>query len=234
MGVFHRLVAFADPERAVAALHGATIGIEGDAPLAGLLGDMAEAVGATAVRLLPGTKAAYHAAAVLAAGGVVALPDAIAEPGEGAGLDQAGAPPNSRGAPRATPPQPRPPPRAPRPHGPPAPRAARRPPGPGAGGPGRGVWRAGRRGVAARRRGAPVARGGGWGRAPPLLQAGSSSARSERGRPSSSACGGATATPLRGPSPRGRRIRVKRSSRRRCARSARRPASRSGSSLRWT
>ena len=37
------------------------------------------AVGATAVRLLPGTKAAYHAAAVLAAGGFVALLDAIAD-----------------------------------------------------------------------------------------------------------------------------------------------------------
>jgi len=90
VGAFHPLVAFADTERAVAALHGATIAIEGDAQLAGLLADMAEAVGATAVRLLPGTKAAYHAAAVLAAGGFVALLDAIAELGKVAGLDEAG------------------------------------------------------------------------------------------------------------------------------------------------
>src|SRR5260221_6162206 len=104
MGVFHRLVAFADPERAVAALHGATIAIEGDAPLAGLLGDMAEAVGATAVRLLPGTKAAYHAAAVLAAGGVVSLPDSIAQLGEGPGLDEAGSLPTSTAGRRGDPP----------------------------------------------------------------------------------------------------------------------------------
>ncbi len=91
VGAFHPLVAFADTERAVAALRGATVAIEGDEQLAGLLADMAEAIGATAVRLLPGTKAAYHAAAVLAAGGIVALLDAIAELGKVAGLDEAGA-----------------------------------------------------------------------------------------------------------------------------------------------
>ena len=51
---------------------------------------MAEALGATAVRLAPGSKAAYHAAAVLSAGGFVALLDAIAELGRAAGLDEAG------------------------------------------------------------------------------------------------------------------------------------------------
>ena len=85
VGAFHPLVAFADTERAVAALHGATIAIEGDDQLAALLADMAEALGATAVRLAPGSKAAYHAAAVLAAGGFVALLDAIAELGRVAG-----------------------------------------------------------------------------------------------------------------------------------------------------
>ena len=90
IGAFHPLVAFADTERAIAALHGATVAIEGDEQLAALLARMAEAVGATAVRLLPGTKAAYHAAAVLAAGGFVALLDAIAELGRVAGLDEAG------------------------------------------------------------------------------------------------------------------------------------------------
>ena len=90
VGAFHPLVAFADTERAVAAFRGATIAVEGDEELAALLADMAEAIGATAVRLLPGTKAAYHAAAVLAAGGFVALLDAIAELGKVAGLDEAG------------------------------------------------------------------------------------------------------------------------------------------------
>jgi predicted short-subunit dehydrogenase-like oxidoreductase (DUF2520 family) len=91
IGSFHPLVAFADTERAVAALNGATVAVEGDDQLADLLARMAEAVGAHAVRLLPGAKAAYHAAAVLAAGGFVALLDAIAELGRVAGLDEAGA-----------------------------------------------------------------------------------------------------------------------------------------------
>jgi predicted short-subunit dehydrogenase-like oxidoreductase (DUF2520 family) len=90
VGSFHPLVAFADTERAVEALHGATIAIEGDDQLAEMLASMAEAIGATAVRLAPGTKAAYHAAAVLAAGGFVALLDAIAELGRVAGLDETG------------------------------------------------------------------------------------------------------------------------------------------------
>jgi predicted short-subunit dehydrogenase-like oxidoreductase (DUF2520 family) len=90
VGSFHPLVAFADLERAVAALHGATIAIEGDDQLLDLLARMAEAVGGTPVRLAPGAKAAYHAAAVLAAGGFVALLDAIAELGRVAGLDKAG------------------------------------------------------------------------------------------------------------------------------------------------
>jgi len=87
-GSFHPLVAFADTERAVAALHGAKIAVEGDDDLVALLADMAEAVGGTAVRLAPGAKPAYHAAAVLAAGGVVALLDAIVELGAVAGLDE--------------------------------------------------------------------------------------------------------------------------------------------------
>ncbi len=89
-GSFHPLVAFADTERAVAALHGATVALEGDDQLVSLLAQMAEAIGAIPVRLAPGAKAAYHAAAVLAAGGFVALLDAIAELGRVAGLDEAG------------------------------------------------------------------------------------------------------------------------------------------------
>lgn len=90
IGAFHPLVAFADTERAVAAIHGATVAIEGDDQLAALLADMAEAIGAIPVRLAPGSKSAYHAAAVLAAGGFVALLDAIAELGRVAGLDEGG------------------------------------------------------------------------------------------------------------------------------------------------
>jgi predicted short-subunit dehydrogenase-like oxidoreductase (DUF2520 family) len=91
IGAFHPLVAFADTERAVAALHGATVAIEADDQLAALLAEMADVIGAHPVRLAAGSKAAYHAAAVLAAGGFVALLDAIAELGRVAGLDEAGA-----------------------------------------------------------------------------------------------------------------------------------------------
>ena len=54
IGAFHPLVAFADTERAVAALHGATIAIEGDDQLLDLLARMAEAIGGVPVRLAPG------------------------------------------------------------------------------------------------------------------------------------------------------------------------------------
>jgi predicted short-subunit dehydrogenase-like oxidoreductase (DUF2520 family) len=91
LGAFHPLIAFADTERAIAALNGATVAVEGDDQLVAHLADMAAALGATAVRLAPGSKAAYHAAAVLSAGGFVALLDAIAELGEAAGLDEQGA-----------------------------------------------------------------------------------------------------------------------------------------------
>ncbi len=88
---FHPLIAFADPERAVEALRGATIALEGDEPLLELLAELAVAIGAQPVRLPAGSKAAYHAAAVLAAGAEVALLDAIATVGRGAGLDEAAA-----------------------------------------------------------------------------------------------------------------------------------------------
>jgi predicted short-subunit dehydrogenase-like oxidoreductase (DUF2520 family) len=90
-GAFHPLVAFADLDRALAALQGATIAIEGDDDLAAHLADMAEAIGGAPVRLAPGSKAAYHAAAVLSAGGVTALLDAIREVATILGLDEAGA-----------------------------------------------------------------------------------------------------------------------------------------------
>jgi predicted short-subunit dehydrogenase-like oxidoreductase (DUF2520 family) len=90
-GAFHPLVAFADLDRALAALDGATIAIEGDDELAAHLAEMAEAIGAVPVRLAPGSKAAYHAAAVLSAGGVVALLDTIREVAAAVGLDEAGA-----------------------------------------------------------------------------------------------------------------------------------------------
>ncbi|MGH2466628.1 MAG: DUF2520 domain-containing protein [Candidatus Limnocylindrales bacterium] len=87
-GSFHPLVAFADPGRALAALPGATIAIEGDPPLVPLLAQLAEAIGGQPVRLPPGAKPAYHAAAVLAAGGLIGLYEAIVALGRAAGLDE--------------------------------------------------------------------------------------------------------------------------------------------------
>jgi predicted short-subunit dehydrogenase-like oxidoreductase (DUF2520 family) len=91
IGSFHPLVAFADQEAALAALQGATVALEGSDDLVALLGRLATDIGAQPVRLPPGGKPAYHAAAVLAAGGFVGLLDGIAEVARGAGLDEAGA-----------------------------------------------------------------------------------------------------------------------------------------------
>jgi predicted short-subunit dehydrogenase-like oxidoreductase (DUF2520 family) len=92
IGAFHPLVSFtSDVERSVAALSGATVALEGDEGLVVLLADLAEAIGGVPVRLPPGTKAAYHAAANLASGGLVALLDAVARLAAEAGMDEAGA-----------------------------------------------------------------------------------------------------------------------------------------------
>lgn len=88
---FHPMVAFADLEGALGALRGATVALEGDEVLLATLADLARDVGAQPVRLPPAGKTAYHAAAVLAAGGFVGLLDAIAEVARGAGLDERGA-----------------------------------------------------------------------------------------------------------------------------------------------
>jgi predicted short-subunit dehydrogenase-like oxidoreductase (DUF2520 family) len=91
VGSFHPLVSFtADVERSVAGLTGATIAVEGDEIIITLLADLAEAIGGVAVRLPAGTKPAYHAAAVLSSGGLVALLDAIATLGAVAGMDERG------------------------------------------------------------------------------------------------------------------------------------------------
>jgi predicted short-subunit dehydrogenase-like oxidoreductase (DUF2520 family) len=90
-GSFHPLVGFVDLERALAALPGATVAIEGDEALLDLLAEMATSLGAVPVRLAPGSKAAYHAAAVLAAGGLTALLDVVAAVAAPTGLDEAGA-----------------------------------------------------------------------------------------------------------------------------------------------
>jgi predicted short-subunit dehydrogenase-like oxidoreductase (DUF2520 family) len=87
-GSFHPLVAFADIDQALADLAGATVAIEGEDSLMPLLADLAESIGARPVTLPEGGKTAYHAAAMMAAGGLVGLLDAIASVARLAGLDE--------------------------------------------------------------------------------------------------------------------------------------------------
>ena len=85
---FHPLVAFADLDRAVAALAGAAVALEGDERLVEVLAELAAAVGARPVRVETSGKAAYHVAAVLAAGSLVGLLDAMVAAARGAGLSE--------------------------------------------------------------------------------------------------------------------------------------------------
>ncbi|MGC8633484.1 MAG: Rossmann-like and DUF2520 domain-containing protein [Candidatus Limnocylindrales bacterium] len=85
-GSFHPLVAFADLDAALAALPGSVVAIEGDEALLPLLAQLAVALGARPVRVTASGKPLHHAAAVLAAGGLVSLLDVVAGLGAAAGL----------------------------------------------------------------------------------------------------------------------------------------------------
>jgi predicted short-subunit dehydrogenase-like oxidoreductase (DUF2520 family) len=85
-GSFHPLVAFADFDAALAALPGSVIAIEGDEALLPLLAQLAVALEARPVRVTAGGKPLHHAAAALAAGGLVSLLDVAAQLGAVAGL----------------------------------------------------------------------------------------------------------------------------------------------------
>ena len=72
-GGFHPLQLFADPEVALAGLPGCTIAIEAEAPLLAQLEQLAGALRCRTIRLPPGCRARYHAAAHYAAGFVITL-----------------------------------------------------------------------------------------------------------------------------------------------------------------
>ncbi len=65
-GTFHPLVPLADPARAVEALKGAYVGIDGDEEARRVSRVLAEKLGASTVEIPPGAKGRYHAAAVIA------------------------------------------------------------------------------------------------------------------------------------------------------------------------
>jgi predicted short-subunit dehydrogenase-like oxidoreductase (DUF2520 family) len=73
IGGFHPLQLFADPEVALAGLPGCTIAIEAETPLLPQLEHLAQALRCRTIRLPPGCRARYHAAAHYAAGFVITL-----------------------------------------------------------------------------------------------------------------------------------------------------------------
>jgi predicted short-subunit dehydrogenase-like oxidoreductase (DUF2520 family) len=85
---FHPLVAFADLDRALAALDGGVVAIEGDEQLSGVLAGLARDIGARPVRVSTEGKAGYHVAAVLAAGGFIGLLETLSRAARTAGLDE--------------------------------------------------------------------------------------------------------------------------------------------------
>src|SRR5207237_8079594 len=73
VGGFHPLQMFADPEVAARGLKGCAIAVEADEPFAGVLLRMVSDLGARPLRVPPGARAAYHAAAHYAGPFVAAL-----------------------------------------------------------------------------------------------------------------------------------------------------------------
>ena len=73
VGGFHPLQMFADPEVAARGLKGCAIAVEAGEPLAEMLLHMVAALGARPLRVPPGARAAYHAAAHYAGPFIAAL-----------------------------------------------------------------------------------------------------------------------------------------------------------------
>jgi predicted short-subunit dehydrogenase-like oxidoreductase (DUF2520 family) len=73
VGVFHPLQTFADAEQALENLPGSTFALEAEAPLLGILQEMATTLGGRWIRIAAGDRAVYHAAAVIACNYLVTL-----------------------------------------------------------------------------------------------------------------------------------------------------------------
>ena len=72
-GAMHPLQTFASVSQAISNMPGSTFGIEADEPLFSILRDMAVALEGTCVKLEPGDKVLYHAAAVLSCNYLITL-----------------------------------------------------------------------------------------------------------------------------------------------------------------
>ncbi|HEX2078419.1 MAG TPA: Rossmann-like and DUF2520 domain-containing protein [Longimicrobium sp.] len=93
VGSVHPLAAIADPVEGAERLAGATWGVEGEGEAAALAERIVRACQGRALRIAPGGKAAYHAAAVFASNYAVALLSVAERLMEEAGVDAADARP---------------------------------------------------------------------------------------------------------------------------------------------
>jgi predicted short-subunit dehydrogenase-like oxidoreductase (DUF2520 family) len=73
VGVFHPLQTFAGAEQAMENMPGSTFTLEAEAPLLGILQEMANALGGRWIKIKAGDRAIYHAAAVMACNYLVTL-----------------------------------------------------------------------------------------------------------------------------------------------------------------
>jgi len=91
LGSFHPLQSVADPVTAPERLRGAYAALEGDEPALAAGEDLAAVLGMHGIRLAPGTKAAYHAGAVLTSNYVVVLASVAEQLAREAGVPPADA-----------------------------------------------------------------------------------------------------------------------------------------------
>jgi len=73
VGVLHPLQTFAGAEQAMENMPGSTFTLEAEAPLLGILQEMANALGGRWIKIKAGDRAVYHAAAVMACNYLVTL-----------------------------------------------------------------------------------------------------------------------------------------------------------------
>lgn len=73
VGVFHPLQTFAGAKQAMENMPGSTFTLEAEAPLLGILQEMANALGGRWIKIKAGDRAVYHAAAVMACNYLVTL-----------------------------------------------------------------------------------------------------------------------------------------------------------------